>query len=87
MVADPRPEANDKSLDYVGVASASLIFKFHRWHRENYAIQVAPTFASAESYELLDALRFVDPHVEIDRPKIDTNWRYWAKLLWLWFQS
>lgn len=55
VVEDPKPEANDESMDYIWMASRSLIFKFSRWRRENYGIQVAPTFAPTEFYEVVDA--------------------------------
>jgi|SRR5580692_7739532 hypothetical protein len=81
IVADPKPSANDTHMDYVCVASATLIFKFRRWHRENYGIEVAPTFAPTDSFELLDALLLLDPGAHIERSNLDVDWRYWGKLL------
>jgi len=58
-----------------------LILKFRRWRRENYGVQVAPTFAPAEFYELLDALRFVDPTANTKLQMLDVSWRLWGQLL------
>lgn len=81
VVEDPMANANDESMDYICIASHSLIFKFRRWHRENYGIQIAPSFAPTELYDVLDALLLVDPQTKIDRSKLDTNWRCWGNLL------
>ena len=91
VVEDPRPDANDESMEYICIASPSLIFKFRRWRRENYGIQVAPTFAPTEFFDLLDALNLVDAAVDPERllPEarweqkrmLDTSWRPWGQLL------
>jgi hypothetical protein len=59
VISDPKPETNDSNMDYLCVASRSLIFKFCRWRRENYEVQLAATHASTEFFDLLDALH---PH-------------------------
>jgi hypothetical protein len=81
VVADPMPPAKDTQMDYLCVASTSVIFKFRRWHRENYGIQVAPAFAPTEFFELLDALLLLLPESQIERSKLEIDWRYWGKLL------
>jgi hypothetical protein len=81
VVADSRPRANDPGMDYVCVASGSLVFKFARWRSENYAIQVAPAFAPTDLYDLLDVLRLTDSTVNTNLPQLDTSWRLFGQLL------
>jgi hypothetical protein len=81
VVPDPKPYVNDENMDYVCVACPSLIFKFRRWHRENYRIEIAPTFAPADSYEVIDALLLVDPQADVEQPMLDVDWRRWENLL------
>lgn len=56
VVTGPNPRVNDSGMDYLCISSPTLVFKFRRWHRENYEIEVAPTFAPTDSYQLLDVL-------------------------------
>jgi len=81
VISDPKPETNDSNMDYLSLASRSLIFKFCRWRRENYEIQVAATFASTEFFDLLDALDLVDPTANTKSPSLDGSWRVWGQLL------
>ena len=68
-------------MDYLCVASTCLILKFRRWHRENYGVEVAPTFAPTEFYDVLDALRLLDPTANTKLPMLDVSWRFWGQLL------
>ena len=81
VISDPKPDTNDSNMDYLCVASRSLIFKFCRWHRENYAVQVAATFASTEFYDVLDAVHLVDPTANTKLAMLDGSWRVWGQLL------
>jgi len=81
VIADPKPYVNDENMSYVCVATAALILKFSKWRDENYGIQVAPTFAPTDFYDLLDAVLLVDPEQKVDRSKLEIDWRYWGKLL------
>jgi hypothetical protein len=81
VISDPKPETNDSNMDYVCLASGSLIFKFCRWRSENYGVEVATTFASTEFFDLLDALHFVDPTANTKLATLDTSWRVWGQLL------
>lgn len=81
VVPDPKPYVNDENMDYLSVGCPSLVFKFRRWHRENYGVEVAPTFAPTDSYEVFDALLLVDPQVKGDQSKLDVDWRYWGNLI------
>lgn len=81
VVPDPKPNTNDENMDYLCVASTFLIFKFRRWHRENYGVQIAPTFSPTEFYDVLDALRLADPAANTKLPMLDVSWRFWGQLL------
>lgn len=81
VVPDPKPKTNDGGMDYVCISCPTLIFKFRRWHRENYGIEVAPTFAATELVELPDVLQAVDPTTSIDNSHMDVSWHFWGKLL------
>jgi hypothetical protein len=81
VVPDPKPSANDRGMDYLCVASTFLVFKFSRWHRENYAVQVSPRFSPTDFYDLLDAVRFADPTANTNIPLLDGSWRIWGQLL------
>ncbi|HWY32202.1 MAG TPA: hypothetical protein VNX46_15680 [Candidatus Acidoferrum sp.] len=84
VIRDPKPETNDGGMDYVCISTPTLLFKFRRWHRENYGVEVAPPFAAKESFELLDILNALDTTVVPDRNfmnLMDTSWRYWGELL------
>src|SRR5277367_405575 len=81
VVADPKPYTNDKSMGYVCVASTSLMLKFRRWRDENYGVEVAPTFAPTDTYDLVGVLLLLDPAAQIERSRLDWDWRYWGKLL------
>lgn len=81
VVRDPKPQVNDPNMDYVCLASAGLVFKFARWHRENYTVQVAPTFAPADLCDILDVLRVIDPTANTRDRLLDTSWRQFGKLL------
>jgi hypothetical protein len=81
VIPDPKPETNDKGMDYVCISTPTLVLKFRRWHRENYGIEVAPTFAPKESFELPDVLNALDTAAAPDRNLMDGSWLYWGKLL------
>jgi hypothetical protein len=81
IIPDPKPETNDKGMDYVCISTPTLVLKFRRWHRENYGIEVAPTFAPKESFELPDVLNALDTAAAPDRNLMDGSWFYWGKLL------
>ena len=81
VIPDPKPESNNEGMDYVCISTPSLVFKFRRWHRESYGIEVAPMFAPKESFELLDVLNALDATTIPDRNLMDGSWRYWGKLL------
>jgi hypothetical protein len=68
-------------MDYVCFASATLIFKFRRWHNENYGVQIAPTFAPTEFCDLLSTLRMLDGTANIKEPMLETSWYFWGLLL------
>lgn len=81
VVTDPNPRANDSNMDYVCISSPTLVFKFRRWHRENYEIEVAPTFAPTDFYQLLDVLHVVDPTLKTERGPANESWYLWGRLL------
>jgi hypothetical protein len=81
MIPDPKPYTNDDQMDYLCVGSISLIFKFRRWRRENYGVQVAPTFAPTEFYELPNVLRVVEPTADTKLQMLEVSWRLWGQLL------
>ena len=81
VIPDPKPETNASGMDYVCISIPTLVFKFRRWRSENYGVEVAPTFAPKESFELPDVLNALDATVAPDRNLMDTSWRYWGKLL------
>ena len=81
VVSDPKPYVNDENMDYLSVGCPSLVFKFRRWRCENYGVEVAPTFAPTDSYEVFDALLFVDPQVNADQAMLDVDWRLWGNLI------
>lgn len=81
VVPDPKPYVTDENMDYLCVASTCLILKVRRWHRENYGVQVAPTFAPTEFYDVLDALHLLDPTANTKLPMLDVSSRFWGQLL------
>ena len=81
VISDPKPQANESEMDYLCFASATLIFKFHRWHNENYGVQIAPTFAPTEFCDLLSAQRMLDGTTNIKEPMLETSWHFWGLLL------
>ena len=81
VVPDPKPNTNDRNMDYLCVASTFLVFKFRRWHRENYAVQVAPRFSPTDFYDLLNAPRFTDPTANTNAPLLNVSWRGSGELL------
>ena len=81
VISDPKPQTNDSNMDYLCLASGSLIFKFCRWRRENYEVQVAATFAPTEFFNLLDAVHLVDPAANTKLAMLDGSWRIWGQLL------
>jgi len=81
VVPGPRPEMQSPQMDYVRIATTNLVFEFSRWHGENYAVRVSPTIEPKESYDLIDALRVVEPVGQtILSPSVD-SWRFFARLL------
>jgi len=81
VIPDPRPRANDSNMDYVCVGTSSLILKFCHWRRENYPVEVAPTFAPTEFCDILDALRLIDATANTRNRLLDTSWREFGQLL------
>jgi hypothetical protein len=81
VVPSPRPEAQSPEMAYVSIATVNLVFEFSRWRNENYAVRVSPTVAPKDSYDLIDALRVVEPAGQtILSPSVD-GWRLFARLL------
>jgi len=81
VVPAPRPEAHVSEMTYVCIATTNLVFEFSRWRNEDYAVRVSPTFAPKDSYDLIDALRVVEPAGQtILSPSVD-SWRSFARLL------
>ncbi len=77
----PRPETQSPEMDYICIATTTLVFEFSRWHNENYEIRVSPVFAPKDSYDLIDALNVVETAGRpILAPTID-NWPSFARLL------
>jgi hypothetical protein len=81
IVSDPNARANDPHMGYVCIATAGLVFKFRRWRDESYGVQIAPSFAHTQFYDLLEALRLVDPAPDTKLPLLDISWHPWGKLL------
>lgn len=80
VVRPPRP-AQSSGIGCIFIAATNLIFEFTRWRDENCAINVSPTFAPKNSYDLIDALRVVDPEgLEILSPSRN-GWTGFRRLL------
>lgn len=81
VVPSPRPEMQSPAVAHVCIAAMNLVFEFSRWHSENYEVRVSPTFAPRDSYDLIDALRVVEPAGQTVLPPSLDSWRFFAKLL------
>ena len=82
VVPEPRPEANDSRTGHICIVSRNLFFRFSRgWRMENYAVRVSPSFVPNDSYDLIDALRVVDPAAESALSPGAASWNHFARLL------
>jgi hypothetical protein len=81
VVRDPNPRMNSSSMGYVCIGCPTLIFKFHRWRRESYGIEVAPAFAPGELFELADVLDVLDPTTNTELALTNESWYHWGRLL------
>ena len=70
-----------RAMASVCIATKNLVFEFSRWHNENYAVRVSPTFAPKDSYDLIDALHVVEPAGPMILPQSLDSWRFFARLL------
>lgn len=77
----PRPGAQSPDMAYAWIAATNLLFEFTRWHDENYAISVSPTFAPRHSYDLIDALRVAAPEGLAVLSPSGNSWAFFARLL------
>jgi hypothetical protein len=82
VVPEPRPEANDSRIGCICIVSRNLFFRFSQdWRTENNNVRVSPSFAPNDSYDLMDALRVVDPAAESVLPTGAASWNHFARLL------
>ena len=81
VISEPRPETRGSSDRSVCIASGNLFLRFSQWRTENYNVRVSPTFAPNDSYDLVDALRVVDPARATEVPPDINNWHHFARLL------
>lgn len=81
VVRDPRRETNSSAVAYVCIAAGGIILKFRSWRDGAYGIQISPASAPSDFYELLDALKAVDPAVDTKLPALEFSWSAWGKLL------
>ena len=81
VVPSPRPAAQSPEMAYICIATKNLVFEFTRWRDENYAVSVSSTIAPRDSYDLIDALRVVDPLERTVSSPSHNNWAFFARLL------